>query len=151
MKAKTKQFSMCFCVYLDNNNYYKKWVYCKSCKKASKWFCSRSRVTWRQPYKRNLVLKDKISLKFLDGALFHFRINLSSYGLNQACTTYGPRAICGPRRLFIWPAYPEPVGILLDFSIQTPLEWVKNIDFGPWGFIEIFFGPPWDLSCASLL
>jgi len=32
----------------------------------------------------------------------------------QACTTYGPRAKCGPRKLLIWPAKPQIV-----FNLST--------------------------------
>ena len=70
--------------------------------------------------------------------------------LKQACTTYGPRAKCGPRKLFIWPAKPkissiQPVGLKNSLRMGTKRSILalgyapKNI-FGP---LEIWVVHPW--------
>ncbi len=46
--------------------------------------------------------------------------------LGQACTTYGPWAKCGPRKLLIWPAKPQILFILLLFWVKSPFECVKT-------------------------
>jgi len=46
--------------------------------------------------------------------------------LIQACTTYGPRAKCGPRKLLIWPPNLQILFNLLFTLIKTPFEWVKT-------------------------
>ncbi len=56
---------------------------------------------------------------------------LVSYNLDQACTTYGPRAKCGPRKLLIWPAKPQIVFSLLVSLIKTPFEWVNSYQLWP--------------------
>ena len=53
-----------------------------------------------------------------------------SFGLEQACTTYGPRAKCGPRKLFIWPANPNISSIQPVCLKKYPLNGYKLID--PW-------------------
>ena len=45
-----------------------------------------------------------VSLNIFDTEVFNV-IRLFHI-LKQACTTNGPRAKCGPRRLLIWPAQP---------------------------------------------
>ncbi len=69
--------------------------------------------------------------------------------LTQPCTTYGPRAKCGPRKLFIWPAKHI---ILTTYSLKKSIKSVKHVSFGPWTWqLKISSGPPWDLSCAPLV
>ncbi len=65
----------------------------------------------------------------------YFDINLKNlckvfYCIHQGCKKYGPR------KLLIWPAQPKYLFFYLVCSIETPSE--------------IFFGPPWHLSCAPL-
>ncbi len=48
---------------------------------------------------------------------------VNPYPLVQACTTYGPRARCGPRKSLI-------VFVRLVSLMKTPFECVKNINFG---------------------
>jgi len=45
---------------------------------------------------------------------------------DQACTTYGPRTKCGPRKLLIWPGKPQILFILLVSSIKTLFECVTT-------------------------
>ena len=62
--------------------------------------------------------------------------------LAQACTTYGPRAKCGPRRLFIRPHTSKNLfSFYLVCSLETPSERVKNIIFGSWIFAKRNFWP----------
>jgi hypothetical protein len=51
--------------------------------------------------------------------------------LIQACTTYGPRAKCGPRKLLIWPAILQILFILPLSLIKTPFECVKTYKIWP--------------------
>ena len=46
------------------------------------------------------------SLKAVKGhfSKLTFSFKRQIHGLKQACTTYGPRAKCGPQKLLIWPA-----------------------------------------------
>jgi len=53
------------------------------------------------------------------------------FGLDQACTTYGPRAKCGPQKLLIWPAKPQILFILLLSHVKTPFECVKTYQLWP--------------------
>ena len=71
--------------------------------------------------------------------------------LHQGCTTYGPRAKCGLRKLFIWPTEAKISSIQPVCLKNLPQIGYKNIDSGPWICSQIFFGHAWDLSCASLL
>ncbi len=71
--------------------------------------------------------------------------------LSQACTTYGPRAKCGPQKFLIWPVQPQILFILLVTLIKSLFECVKTINFGPWIYFLKKLGPPWNLSCAPLL
>jgi len=41
---------------------------------------------------------------------------LKNNGLDQACTTYGPQAKCGPRKLLIWP-------VILQIFFILPFLW----------------------------
>ena len=52
-------------------------------------------------------------------------------GLEQACTTYGPRDKCGPQKLLIWPAKPQILFILLLSLAKTPYECVKTYQLWP--------------------
>jgi len=65
----------------------------------------------------------------------YFSLVLSSRNcadaLDQACTTYGPRAKCGPRKLLIWPAKPQILRSLLVSLIKTPFERVKTYQILP--------------------
>jgi hypothetical protein len=51
--------------------------------------------------------------------------------LEQASTTYGPRAKCGPRKLLIWPAKPQIVLILSVYLTKTRFECVKTYQLWP--------------------
>jgi hypothetical protein len=53
------------------------------------------------------------------------------HALSQACTTYGPRAKCGPRKLLIWPSKPQILFSLLVSLIKTPFEWIKTYQLWP--------------------
>jgi len=46
--------------------------------------------------------------------------------VDQACTTYGPRAKCGPRKLSIWPSKPKFTYIWLDSWWKQYENW-KNL------------------------
>ena len=59
--------------------------------------------------------------------------------IRQACTTYGPRAKCGPQKLLIWPAKSNILGFKLVFLINVPFEWVITYHLGPWAWN--FFWP----------
>jgi len=78
--------------------------------------------------------------------VYNFTFVILAYPLDQACTTYGPRAKCGPWKLLIWPATPQSN---LVYEIH-PLNVVKRINFGPRICPEIVFGTPRSVSCASL-
>ncbi len=54
----------------------------------------------------------------------------------QACTTYGKRAKCGSRKLFIWPAKPKILHIELAYSIKTTF---KTFKFWPLNMKTKFF------------
>ncbi len=71
--------------------------------------------------------------------------------LKQTCTTYGPRAKCGLRKLSILPAKPKFLFVLLAFFMKTSFVYLKILIFGPRTLKTIFFGAPRDLSCAPLL
>ena len=60
--------------------------------------------------------------------------------LDQACTTYSPRAKWGPQKLLIWPAKPKILGFKLLFLIMHPLDGLKH-NILALGYGEIFFGP----------
>ncbi len=77
-------------------------------------------------------------------------IYFMSNTLEQASTTYGPRAKCGPRKLVICPSLPTILSIQLVCLLETPFIWVKHVNVGPWRFYKKI-GPPSDLSCALLL
>jgi len=47
--------------------------------------------------------------------------------LEQACLAYGPRAKCGPRKLFTWPTNPKLLHYHIDCLIETQLEQGKNM------------------------
>jgi len=51
---------------------------------------------------------------------------------NSLCTTYGPRAKCGPRKLLIWPAKPQIVFMLPVYLTKHALNVWKHINFGLW-------------------
>ncbi len=77
---------------------------------------------------RNLIIFRMIKqLKHVLWIFFSFRARnrtkLCDGGLHlyQACTTYGPRAKCGPWELLIWPAKPKILLIYLTFSLKHPL------------------------------
>jgi len=55
----------------------------------------------------------------------------SRFGLEQACTTCGPRAKCGPQKLLVWPAKPQILFILFLFLLKTPCECVKTYQLWP--------------------
>jgi len=61
--------------------------------------------------------------------------------LEQACTTYGPRAKCGPPRLLIWPTKPQILFSLLASLIKTPFECVKNDQLWPLDVSKKFIWP----------
>jgi len=61
--------------------------------------------------------------------------------LDQACTTYGPRDICGPQKLLIWPAIPQILFILLLPLIKIPFECVKTYQLWPLDMSKKIFGP----------
>ena len=63
------------------------------------------------------------------------------YSLKQACTTYGLRAKCGPRKLVIWPAKPIFLCFHLVCSRETPFERVKRYNFGPLNITQSKFWP----------
>ncbi len=46
-------------------------------------------------------------------------LTLMKLTAEQACTTYGPQAKCGPRKLLIWPERPQFLFILLVYVIKT--------------------------------
>jgi len=85
-------------------------------------------------------------------ALFEVQVGeqLRYFVLEQACTTYGPRAKYGPRKFSIWPAKPKFIYIWLDFWWKQYKNWKKLNQSGPVMFQQHFFGQPWNLSCASL-
>ena len=62
--------------------------------------------------------------------------------LDQACTTYGPRAKCGPRKHLIWPSHSRFLFFHLVYLTETPFERVKHIIFGPYTLEKEIFGPP---------
>ena len=64
-----------------------------------------------------------------------------SLPIGQACTTYGPRAKCGPHRLLIWPSKQKIFQIQLVDLVETPFEWKKYIDFAPRIFKNFVFWP----------
>ncbi len=66
-----------------------------------------------------LILKIRVAEQF----------ELRTTDLNQACTTYVPRAKCGPHKILIWPAKPKKLLLSL---IITPLNVLKRNNFGPW-------------------
>jgi len=74
-----------------------------------------------------------------------------SHNIEQACTTYGPRSKWGPRKLLIWPAKPKFTSIWLDFWWKHYKNLKTLNQSGQQMFQQHFFGPPWNLSCASLL
>jgi hypothetical protein len=47
--------------------------------------------------------------------------------LKQACTTYGPRAKCGLRKLFIWPAKPTIFAYLACLFPKNIIRKCKNM------------------------
>ena len=71
----------------------------------------------------------------------------------KSCTTYGPRAKCGPPKLFIWPhAMPNMLSNKLDCLEKTlGMGWKKYQFLGPLEYAKQIFRPAWDLSCAPLL
>ena len=61
-------------------------------------------------------------------------------GVNQWCTTYGPRAKSGPLRLSIWPAKPAKPKMSC-IHLITPFECVKTYKFWPLHKAKKIFWP----------
>jgi len=94
-------------------------------------------VTWSGDFK----LKTKPGPFWEEGSadrIFYKLVN----SLHQACTTYGPRAKCGPGKLLIWPANPQILIILLLSLVKTPFECIKPYHLWPLYMSKNFFGPP---------
>ena len=53
------------------------------------------------------------------------------YVLTQACTTYGPRAKCGPRKLLIWPAKLQILFVQLAFFLKPSFLCVTTCNIWP--------------------
>lgn len=67
--------------------------------------------------------------------------------LEQACTTYGPRAKWGPWKHLSCPAKPKM--FFLDcFLHKSTIEWVKHFILALWYGQKIFSGPPKDVYPA---
>jgi len=61
--------------------------------------------------------------------------------LGQACTTYAPRAKCGPPWLLIWPTKPQILFSLLVSLIKTPFGCVKTYQLWPLDVSKSFIWP----------
>ena len=59
----------------------------------------------------------------------------------QACTIYGPRAKCGPRRLLFWPAHPNVLFFDLACLTETPFKRAKTYHFWPLNIAKRNFWP----------
>ena len=65
------------------------------------------------------------------------------FNIDQACTTYGPRAECGSRKLLNWPAYPKILYFKDVFLINVPLKGLKSTLIWPFVWQKISNPKKW--------